>query len=328
MGAGERKVAVAWLSVVSNTALVLLKIAVGVMIGSVSVISEAIHSGVDLLAAVIALFAVKTSGKSPDEEHPFGHGKVENLSGTVEAVLIFVAAGWIIYEAAHKLFKPQPIEAAAWGVGVMLISALVNILVSWRLFKIGRETESVALLADAWHLRTDVYTSLGVMAGLALLWAGNRLFPEANLNWLDPVAAIGVALLIIRAAYELTVQSARDLLDAHLHEEEIWIRKKVAGMNLPICGFHHLRTRKAGATRFVDVHLVVDREMTVEDSHQVSHEVVTAIQKQYPDCTVTVHTEPCDGGCPPQCLRGCLRSEAERLTARRNALGNGQRTGA
>src|SRR5512136_299897 len=145
MDAQRQKSAVAWLSVISNTALVTGKLIIGLAIGSVSVISEAIHSGVDLLAAVISLFAVKTSNKRADEEHPFGHGKVENISGTVEALLIFVAAGWIFYEAVYKLIRPQMLDAPVLGVAVMLVSAVVNFIVSRKLFKVGKETDSVAL---------------------------------------------------------------------------------------------------------------------------------------------------------------------------------------
>ena len=174
----KRKASVARLSVISNTTLMLLKLAVGLAIGSVSVISEAIHSGMDLLAAIIALFAVKISGKPADQHHPFGHGKVENISGTVEALLIFLAAIWIIYEAIKKLLNPQPLEDVGWGVAVMFVSAMVNIFVSRTLFKVGKETDSVALQADAWHLHTDVYTSAGVMAGLGIIWLGSFLFRE------------------------------------------------------------------------------------------------------------------------------------------------------
>ena len=141
----DRKVSVARLSVLSNTALVAMKIAVGLMIGSVSIMSEAIHSGVDLLASLITTFSVSKSSMPADVEHPFGHGKVENISGTIEALLIFLAAVWIIYEAIKKLLNPEPIEYVSWGVGVMLISALVNIVVSKMLFKVARETDSIAL---------------------------------------------------------------------------------------------------------------------------------------------------------------------------------------
>ena len=312
MDAAKRKISVAKLSVVSNTLLVLFKLIIGILIGSVSVISEAIHSGVDLLAAVIALFAVKTSSKSADEGHPFGHGKVENISGTIEAFLIFLAAGWIIYEAVLKLTNPQKIDMAVWGVGVMLLSAVVNILISEKLFKVGRETDSVALLADAWHLRTDVYTSIGVMAALALIAAGEKIFPGPILTWIDPMAAISVALMIIRAAYELTIQSGRDLLDANLPEEEKWIRDEIGRLQLPIRGFHHLRTRKAGATRFVDLHVMMDKDLSIQESHKISEQVTAMIQKKFPRTQVMVHEEPCEGGCSARCVDGCLRSDGER----------------
>ena len=175
------KVNAARLSVLSNTSLVVMKIAVGFLIGSVSIISEAIHSGVDLLASLITTFSVSKSDMPADVEHPFGHGKVENISGTLEALLIFLAALWIIYEAIRKLLDPEPIEYVSWGVGVMSISALVNIVVSRMLFRVARETDSVALAADGWHLRTDVYTSAGVMASLALIGLGHLISPAANL---------------------------------------------------------------------------------------------------------------------------------------------------
>ncbi len=313
----NRKSAVAWLSVISNTSLVVAKFVVGVLIGSVSVISEAIHSGVDLLAAVIALFAVKTSHRGADEEHPFGHGKVENISGTVEALLIFLAAGWIVYEAVHKLLAPRPIEAVGWGVAVMLVSSLVNLVVSTMLFKVGRETDSIALQADGWHLRTDVYTSAGVMVGLVLLLVGERLSPGTNLLWLDPLAAILVALLIVRAAWKLTLESGRDLLDVSLPAGEMaWIRGHLRDCGDPVRGFHHLRTRKAGPKRFVEFHLVVEKDLSVEESHRISDAITHAIKGELAGSAVTIHVEPCNGECRPACLEGCLLPPEERPTLR------------
>lgn len=328
MDVARRKAAVAWLSVASNATLVGSKLVIGLLIGSVSVISEAIHSGVDLVAAVIALFAVKTAHKQADAEHPFGHGKVENISGTVEALLIFLAAAWIIYEAAHKLLDPQPIEAVGWGIAVMLVSSVVNLVVSEMLFRVGRETESVALQADAWHLRTDVYTSAGVMAGLGLILVGQRLLPGANLLWLDPVAAIAVALLIVHAAWTLTKESGRDLMDASLPAEEIaWIREQLGRLAPAAHGFHHLRTRKAGAARFIEFHLVVDKDLTVERAHSLADVVTRDIKARLPEATVTIHVEPCDGSCRPACVEGCLLApaERERIQAQRIAAGPGTR---
>lgn len=309
----KRKTGVALLAVASNTSLVVLKLIVGLLTGSVSVISEAVHSGVDLIAAVIAWFAVRTSGQPADEEHPFGHGKFENISGAIEALLIFVAAGWIIYEAIKKLIHPEQVESLGLGVIVMLVSAVVNVIVSQMLFKVGRETDSVALQADAWHLRTDVYTSAGVMAALAVVWLGHRFTPPIELHWIDPVAAILVALMIVRAAYHLTRESARDLLDVSLpRDEEDWIRGRITRWSPTVRGFHRLRTRKSGAHRFIQFHLLVDGEMSVDESHRVHDEVVAAIKDHYPGSNIVIHMEPCSKPCQPACLHDCLLSEKER----------------
>lgn len=307
MDPGRRKTAVALLSVVSNTALTVVKLVVGLFSGSVSILSEAIHSAMDLLAALIAFFSVRKSGLPADTKHPFGHGKIENISGTIEALLIFAAAGWIIYEAINKLLHPEPLGKFSWGVGVMLLSAVVNTVVSSLLFKVGKETDSVALQADAWHLRTDVYTSAGVMLSLLLIWAGEGVLRGMHFDWLDPVAAIGVALLIVKTAYDLTVKSARDLMDVRLpEEEETWIHRLIEGHGADIHGFHDLRTRKAGGFRFVEFHMKVDPHMTVEDSHRITDEIAARIEEQYPGTSVTIHTEPCDGRCGEKCLDGCL----------------------
>jgi len=309
----QRKLNAAWLSVFSNIGLVMMKLTAGLMIGSVSIISEALHSGVDLLAALIATYSVKKSGIPADTGHPFGHWKIENISGTIEALLIFLASGWIIYEAIDKLLNPEPIEYVSWGVGVMLISTLVNIIVSEMLFKVAKETDSIALEADAWHLRTDVYTSAGVLASLMLIWASHWISVEPDIHWLDPVAAIGVALLIMRTAYNLTLHSARDLMDTKLPaDEETWIRRLIETQQPLIRGFHRLRTRKAGNFRFIDFHIKLDPHMSVEASHGITEELTTNIKKRFPDASVTVHTEPCDGKCVGECLSGCLLSGTER----------------
>ncbi len=309
----RRKSNVALLSVISNTSLVILKLVVGTLIGSVSVVSEAIHSAVDLLAAIIALFAVKKSGKPADEDHPFGHGKVENISGTIEALLIFLAAGWIIFEAIKKLRNPQPMDDAWLGLAIMLISVMANILVSKNLFKVGKETESIALMADAWHLRTDVYTSLGVFGGLAVIFAGGLILPGVDLQWADPVAAIGVALLIIRAAYHLTVESARDLVDVGLPSEEVDdVRRHIRAFAPTIRGFHRLRTRKAGSIRFVEFHIRVDPSMSVDESHRISDMITCSIKQHYPGTTVTIHIEPCNCALAKEGSCGCLLSEREK----------------
>jgi cation diffusion facilitator family transporter len=313
---------VAWLSVLSNSTLMVGKIIVGLAIGSVSVLSEAIHSGIDLLAAIIALMAVKTSSKPADADHPFGHGKFENISGAVEALLIFFAAAWIIFEAVNKLLSPKPLGWALWGVLVMAVSTLVNLTVSHFLFKVGKETTSVALMADAWHLRTDVYTSAGVMIALALLWLAGRFAPDWKLPWVDPAAALLVALLILKAAYDLTIQAARDLLDVRLPaEEEEWLVECIKNLSPSVKGFHRLRTRRAGALRFVEFHLMVDPLMTVVDSHRLTDQATERIRDKFPQTSVLAHIEPCEGECAPACVEGCQLCDEERDSKRRTFHG-------
>lgn len=309
----NKKSKVAILSVISNASLVLLKLCIGIITTSVSVISEAIHSAIDLVAALIAYFAVKTSGQPPDKDHPYGHGKFENISGTIEALLIFLAAIWIIYEAIHKLIYPKPIEKAELGILIMLISSLVNFIVSKKLFKVGKETDSIALQADGWHLMTDVYTSGGVMVGLFFIWAGKWFFPGVDLQWIDSVSAIGVALLIVKAAYELTLQSAKDLVDVRLPEnEEKWIYEYIMKYKSNARGFHRLRTRKSGGTRFIEFHLIFKADCSVGLSHSISDKITAAIKNHFPSSKVIIHIEPCDWTCKPHCILGCFLTEKER----------------
>ncbi|MHB8137285.1 MAG: cation diffusion facilitator family transporter [Smithellaceae bacterium] len=310
----QRKERVAMLSVASNSTLVVFKIIVGTLIGSVSIISEAIHSGMDLLAAIIAMFSVKKSHLPADDVHPFGHGKVESISGLIEAVLIFVAAFWIIFEALKKLSSAQVVESPGWGVAVMLLSAGLNYFVSRKLFQVGKEAESIALQADAWHLRTDVYTSMGVMVSLGIIWISHFFFADPRIHWLDPVAAIFVAVFIMKAAYDLTAQALGDLMDVKLPpDEEGWIRDVIVGHKPEIHGYHQLRTRKAGNFRFIEFHIKVDPQMTVETSHGITKELKFRIMEKYSNSTVTIHIEPCDGNCTNVCVAGCLLEEDRML---------------
>ena len=303
------------LSVLSNTVLVAAKLVTGLAIGSVAVISEAIHSAVDLLAALIAWFAVSKAGRPADEDHAYGHGKIENLSAVVEALLIVVASAWIMVEAAHKLSNPGKVEGAGWGFFVMGISAGLNLLVSQYLMRVGKECDSIALQADGWHLRTDVLTSAGVMLAMGVIWLGHR-FWGLDLWWVDPAVAIAVAMLILKAAFELTWEAGGDLLDRGLPPaEQDWMKSYLAGFAPRITGFHDLRTRKAGAHRFVDVHVVVKEDQTIVEAHEVAEEMELGIIAKFPGSTVTVHLDPCDGRCPPRCLAGCLLG-----SDRRNAL--------
>jgi len=299
------------MSVMSNSMLVVFKITVGLFSGAVSILSEAIHSGVDLVAALIAFFAVRASGKPADEEHTYGHGKFENLSAAIEGLLIFFAAGWIIYKAINKLIFPEPVDNIQWGILVMGVSAATNLVISRQLFKVGKETDSAALMADGWHLRTDVWTSAGVALGLAFYMIGRWYFPGLNLEWIDPVIAIGVAVLILRAAWELTSEAVTYLLDASLpEEEEKAITLIINKLNPQVLNFHNFKTRKAGSERFVEFHLVVNKDLTVKQAHDICDDITVKIKMQFPKTEVMIHTEPCLDECGGICRGTCAIFEA------------------
>jgi cation diffusion facilitator family transporter len=280
----NQKVKTARLSIASNTFLIIMKLTVGIISGSVSIISEAIHSSMDLLAAVIAFFAVRVSDNPPDSKHPYGHGKVENISGVTEAMLIFIAAALIIIEAIKKLSgEPFKLEIIWIGALVMLISAAVNSLVSHRLYKVARETKSLALEADALHLKTDVYTSLGVAAGLGLILI-------TDIKWLDPVVAILVACLIIYESFSLLRKAFWPLLDTAWNDDEIKIlEKKLRRMKVK---YHNLRTRAAGNYRFIDIHVEIPENESVGDAHRYCDMIEDELSRNYENLTVTIHVEP------------------------------------
>jgi cation diffusion facilitator family transporter len=284
----DEKQRVAGLSICSNLVLIILKLAAGIITNSVSIISEAIHSGLDLAAAFIAFFAVKVSSRPPDSRHRYGHGKFENVSGTIEAMLIFVAAIWIIIEAYQKIVSGSRVEMIGVGIGVMVISSIANWIISGILMRTAKKTDSVALEADGLHLRTDVYTSIGVVFGLAIL-------SVTGIQLLDPLIAIVVALLIIKAAYELTVKAVIPLLDTSLPiEEEAAIENALQEIDTTdMIGFHELRTRKSGSERHIDMHLVVRPHLTIAEVHSLCDRIEQKIAEHLPNAHVLVHPEPC-----------------------------------
>lgn len=286
------------LSVYSNTALVIGKLSIGLAIGSVGVISEGIHSSLDLLAAIIAFFAVRQASHPADEKHRYGHGKIENLSGTIEGILILIAAIWIAFEAIQKFFNPHTVEFVGWGIAIMAVSSIVNFFISRHLQKVGEETDSIALKADAMHLKTDVYTSLGVMLGLFGIYL-------TGWQWLDPVAAIGVAMLIMYAAWELIKESFAPLLDVSLSEEdEQEIITRIENHQEHFIDFHNFRTRKAGSERHIDFHLTVCKYHTIDHAHSLADKIEDDIQILFKESSILIHHEPCDDVCD-SCQKSC-----------------------
>ena len=281
----NKKVSVARLSILSNSLLILMKIVVGLVSGSVSILSEAIHSFMDLLASFVAFFSVRISDTPADERHPYGHGKFENISGVIEALLIFIAAFWIIYEAVKKIIEPTKVEHIGYGFAVMIVSAIVNIFVSGRLYRVAKETDSVALEADALHLKTDVYTSIGVATGLILMWI-------SGIPLVDPIIAIFVALLILKESFELFSKAYAPLLDLALPSTDV---AQISGIIQHHCtdemSFHNLRTRKAGNYKYIDFHLNLDPNKTVREAHEICDQIEEDIKKAFDHTEVTIHVE-------------------------------------
>ncbi len=283
---------VAWLSVASNTLLTAGKLVAGFATGSVSILSEAAHSAIDLIAAGIATFSVHVADRPPDHTHPYGHEKIENISGVIEGLLIFLAAVWIIYEAVDKLLHGADLKYLGHGLVVMGISGVMNMMVANLLKKSATQNRSVALEADAAHLYADVYTSAGVFVGLAMIAVGRSFF-NADLAWLDPVIAIGVAVLILATAYRITRKSFYPLLDSSASAGEIsmieGIMKKFAKDGVD---FHKLRTRRAGGSLHVDLHMGFKPGMSLERGHDISHSLTARIEEEVPGAKVLVHLEP------------------------------------
>ena len=277
----------ATLSVASNALLIALKIAAGAITGSIAIITEAAHSTIDLLASVIALVSVRKADEPPDPEHPYGHEKLENLAAAIEGMLIVVGAGIIVYEATRRLVVGSDVQHLGIGIAVIALSTVVNLGVSGYLGRRAREFGSPALAGDASHLRADALTSLGVLAGLALVQiTGNAIF--------DPIAALVVAGAIVFAGLRILTGSSRVLVDEAPPPEELdRIEAAIAAARPPeMVGYHKLRARRAGNRRYVDLHVQFRSGTTLEDAHSLAHRLRSAIEEEIPDSEVLIHVEP------------------------------------
>ncbi|HUV85551.1 MAG TPA: cation diffusion facilitator family transporter [bacterium] len=304
--------AVTRLAVCSNAALTAGKLVAGVAMSSAAVVAEGLHSGVDLVAALIAFWAVRKARQPADADHAFGHGKYDALSGATEGLLIFGAAFFIIAEAFRKIITGGEIEKLGLGAAVMAASALINFLVSAQLFTVARRTGSVAVEADGHHLRTDVWTSLGVLAGIGLI----RL---TGVHILDPIAAFVVAALILFTAWRITRKSIGDLLDRRLPaSEEKRIAEIVTKGHPHWLEYHRLRTRRAGGQRHVDLHLVTCRDIPLELAHSLTEDLEDDIRREFPRAEIITHVEACekaenecDDACPMYDIKMKVITRAE-----------------
>ncbi|MDD3765977.1 MAG: cation diffusion facilitator family transporter [Eubacteriales bacterium] len=287
----SKKEATAMLSILSNSFLIIIKLVVGFLTGSISIISEALHSFSDLLASFIAFFSVNRAAQPADADHPFGHGKYEDLSCFFEGLLIYAIAIYIIYESvikisSHKIQEFEPV----WGIVVMFFSVVVNIIVSRKLFAVGKETDSIALIGDAEHLNTDIISSLAVLVGLLAI-------KVTGYHIIDPVLALIVAVIIIKTATELTLTSAKNLLDSSLPEKDLNVIHEVLRNYVQIVGIKYIGTRKSGSDKIIVITLIVNKDLTIKDGHDLCDLLEQGICSQLPNSLVTIHLEPCEGDC-------------------------------
>jgi cation diffusion facilitator family transporter len=294
----------AWLTLFAIVVLIAVKVVVAVITGSLSITAQATDSFLDLFGIIITLVAVRVAVMPADEGHPFGHGKVEGVAAIGQAVLILTASGLIIYSAIVRIIDGATVELTEAGIGVMLFSVVVSILLSRHLHRVSRVTSSLALEASARNIGADVYSAAGVLVAMIVI----RI---TGWNILDPVIALGVAGLILKAAYDVIRQSVIELTDVRLPEEEQKILVNCIDEHRgQLAGFHAVRGRKSGNQRFIDLHLVVPRNASVEEAHDLCDHLEKDIEERLANTSVVIHVEPCRIDCQTCRVLDCsLRRE-------------------
>ena len=282
-----RKTRAAGLSIASNATLIVLKLVAGALTGSIAIITEAAHSAIDLVASVVAYFSVRKADEPADESHPYGHEKVENLAAAIEGMLIVVGAGVIVYESARRLFEGAEVDSLGFGIAVIAFSAVANFGVSGYLYRQARATDSPALEGDAAHLRTDAFTSLGVLVALVLV-------EITGMEQIDPVVALLVAAAIVFAGIRILNRSSRVLVDEALPAAELAAVREAIEEHAgdEVVGFHKLRARRAGSRRYVDLHVQFREGTTLRRAHELTHQLQGAIRDRLRGADVLIHLEP------------------------------------
>lgn len=283
----QGKSGAAVLSIVSNSCLIILKAVAGAVTGSIAILTEAIHSAIDLIASIFAFVSIRKAEQPADADHPYGHEKAENIAAGAEATLILVGALVIAYEAVKRLSGGAEIESIGFGIIVIAFSMLVNVVVSSFLYSRARAHDSPALEGDAAHLRADALTSLAVLGGLLLVEVTNE--PA-----FDSIAALVVAVAIVASGVRLLLRSGRILMDEAPPPEELdQIEAAIAAARpAEMVGYHKLRARKAGARRHIDMHVQFRTGTSLEDAHKRAHDLRAAIEAAVPHADVLIHVEP------------------------------------
>ena len=277
----------AWMSVAVALATITLKTLAWYYTGSVGLLSDALESLINLAAALLAVSMLRVAASPPDEEHPHGHFKAEYFSSGIEGALIVLAAAGIVWTALPRLAAPQPIEAALVGLALSAVASALNLAAGWHLIRVGRREESIALEADGHHLLADVWTSAGVIVGVALAAA-------TGWNLLDPLVALGVAAHILWTGFMLMRRSFAGLMDTAIPAAERDEIEKIFAEYRPryAVDFHALRTRQSGSRRFVSFHMLVPDDWTVERAHALSEEIEARVRSLVPNAILLVHIEP------------------------------------
>jgi cation diffusion facilitator family transporter len=275
------------LSIASNALLIAIKLAAGAITGSIAILTEAVHSLIDLVASVVAFVSVRKADEPADADHPYGHEKVESLAATIEGLLILLGAAIIIYEATHRLVEGAKVETLGVGIAVMGFSVVANLIVSAVLSRQAKAHDSPALEGDAAHLRTDALTSAGVVVGLVLVKVtGNSAF--------DSITALAVAAAIVVAGVRIIRRSSGVLIDETLPDEEMdRIEAAIASARTPeVAGYHKLRARRAGARRYIDLHVQYRSGTSLERAHELAHAMRDSIEADISRAEVLIHVEP------------------------------------
>jgi cation diffusion facilitator family transporter len=280
------------LSLIVVIGLIVVKIAVATITDSLSILAQAIDSFLDLFAVGVTFLAIHIAAKPADTEHPFGHGKAENIAAIIQAVLIFLAAGSIIYTAVQRARMDTVVETTEAGIAVMAVSVVASILLSRYLWRVARQEDSAALAANAHNIAADVYSAAAVLIGLIIV----RL---TGLDFIDDVLAGIVALFILKVGFDVLRNSFGGLVDVKLPEEEENTIKAAITEHFggEVVSFHKLRTRKAGNQRYIDLHLVMPRHISIEAAHLMCDHLEKDMKRQLPQTDITIHVEPCDGEC-------------------------------
>jgi cation diffusion facilitator family transporter len=290
-GAHEKKSA-ALSSIIAAVGLTGFKIVVGLMTGSLGILAEAAHSGLDLMAAVMTFLAIRISGKPADRDHLYGHGKVENLSALFETLLLLVTCFWILYEAIHRLlYHAADIKVTVWSFAVMIVSIIVDVSRSRMLYRTAKKYDSQALEADALHFSTDIWSSAVVIVGLLCVKISEIIPGVAFLHNADSVAAMMVGLIVVYVSVKLgirTIQALLDVAPAGVEDKIIAAVECLTG----VTDCHHVRIRYSGPQLFVDIHILVDGDQTLKEAHTLTEEIENVIQQFLPNADVTVHPEP------------------------------------